>query len=53
MYVKKKCRWVIFVKVNSGLLTLLNVATKIMQDFNEEMVKKISNKKKTCQPVSL
>jgi hypothetical protein len=43
---------VIFVKVNTGLLTLLNAATKVMQDFSEEMIKKVSNIKK-CQPISL
>jgi hypothetical protein len=43
---------VIFVKVNTGLLTLLDAATKVMQDFNEDMIKKVSNIKKS-QPVSL
>ena len=45
-------RWVIFVKVNTGLLTLLDAATKVMQDSNEEMIKNVSNIEK-CQPVSL
>ena len=31
---------VIFVKVNTGLLTLLDAATKVMQD---EMIKNVSN----------
>ena len=39
----------IFVKVNAGLLTLLYVATKVMQD---EMIKNVSNIEK-YQPVSL
>ena len=39
----------IFVKVNAGLLTLLDAATKVIQD---EMIKNASNIKK-CQPVSL
>ena len=34
------------------MLTLLDAATKVMQDFNEEMIKKVSNIEK-CQPVSL
>ena len=41
--------WVIFVKVNAGLLTLLDAVTKVMQD---EMIKNVSNIEK-CQPVSL
>jgi hypothetical protein len=40
---------VIFVKVNAGLLTLLDAATKVIQD---EMIKNASNIEK-CQPVSL
>ena len=47
MYIKK--RWVIFVKVNTGLLTLLDAATKVMQ---EEMIKNVSNIEK-YQPFSL
>jgi hypothetical protein len=43
---------VIYIKVNTGLLTLLDAATKVMQDFSEEMIKKVSNIEK-CQPVSL
>jgi hypothetical protein len=43
---------VIFVKVNAGLLTLLDAATKVMQVSNEEMNKNVSNIEK-CQPVSL
>ena len=39
----------IFVKVNAGLLTLLDAATKAMQD---EMIENVSNIEK-CQPVSL
>ena len=39
----------IFVKVNAGLLTLLDAATKVIQD---EMIKNASNIEK-CQPVSL
>ena len=34
------------------MLTLLDAATKVMQDFNEEMIKKVSNIKR-CQPISL
>ena len=41
-----------FCKSQTGLLTHLDAATKGMQDFNEEMIKKVSNIKK-CQPVSL
>ena len=44
-----KAPWVIFVKVNTGLLTLLDAATKVMQ---EEIIKKISNIEK-YQPFSL
>jgi hypothetical protein len=40
---------VIFVKVNTGLLTLLDAATKAMQ---EEMIKNVSNIEK-YQPFSL
>jgi len=40
---------VIFVKINAGLLTLLDAATKVMQ---EEMIKNVSNIKK-YQPFSL
>jgi hypothetical protein len=40
---------VIFVKVNAGLLTLLEAATKVMQ---EEMIKNVSNIEK-YQPFSL
>ena len=32
--------------------TSVDAATKVMQDFNEEMIKKVSNIEK-CQPVSL
>ena len=39
----------IFVKVNAGLLTLLDAATKVMQ---EEMIKNVSNIEK-YQPFSL
>ena len=39
----------IFVKVNAGLLTLLDVATKVMQGFNEENVSNIEK----YQPVFL
>ena len=39
----------IFVKVNTGLLTLLDAATKVMQ---EEMIKNVSNIQK-YQPFSL
>ena len=39
----------IFVKVNAGLLTLLDAATKVMQ---EEMIKNVSNIQK-YQPFSL
>ena len=42
----------IFVKVNAGLLTLLDAATKVMQDSNEEMIENVLNIEK-CQPVSL
>ena len=33
----------IFVKVNAGLLTLLDAATKLMQELNEELIKNVSN----------
>ena len=41
-----------FYKINTGLLTLLDAATKVMQDSNEEMIKNVSNIEK-CQPFSL
>jgi hypothetical protein len=34
---------VIFGKVNAGLLSLLDAATKVMQDCNKEMIKNVSN----------
>ena len=40
IYPSHKAPWVIFVKVNAGLLTLLDAATKVMQ---EEMIKNVSN----------
>jgi hypothetical protein len=30
-------------KVNTGLLTLLEAAIKVMKDFNEEIIEKVSN----------
>ena len=39
IYPSHKAPWVIFVKVNTGLLTLLDVATKAMQ---EEMIENVS-----------
>ena len=49
IYTNHKHTMHIFVKVNAGLLTLLYVATKVMQ---EEMIKNVSNIEK-YQPVSL
>ena len=49
IYPSHKAPCVIFVKVNAGLLTLLDAATKVMQ---EEMIKNVSNIKK-YQPFSL
>ena len=49
IYPSHKAPLVIFVKVNTGLLTLLDAATKAMQ---EEMIKNVSNIEK-YQPFSL
>ena len=49
IYPSHKAPWVIFVKVNAGLLTLLDAATKVMQ---EAMIKNVSNIEK-YQPFSL
>ena len=49
IYPRHKTPWVIFVKANAGLLTILDAATKVMQ---EEMIKNVSNIEK-YQPFSL